>query len=189
MSTSTKRDRHLGNPVEVAHHFLRARKVRSVLEIGCGEGGVLAQLDTVATRVGVDWSEERLATARARELPGVEFRQGDITQLDAMFTPEQFDAVVIFDVLEHFEKEMSWKVLEMAEVIASRFVIVWGPLGEEGMTAYTPAPEIDQKGMQHLCILEEKEFAERGYFTTIFPSYWVDWPADALLAIKGKKER
>jgi SAM-dependent methyltransferase len=172
------------NPVEIVHHFFHARKVQSVLEIGCGEGGVLAQFDAIRTRVGVDWSEERLAAARARELPNVRFDQGDITKLDTMFVSEQFDAVVAFDVLEHFEKETSWKVLEMAEAIASRFVVVWGPLGREGMTEYTPAPDIDQKGMPHLCILEELEFAERGYFTMIFPSYWVSWPANALLAVK-----
>ncbi|MFA5186620.1 MAG: class I SAM-dependent methyltransferase [Patescibacteria group bacterium] len=184
MSIFTKRDRSLVNPVEIVRHFLHQRGVKSVLEIGCGEGGILEQMEGFPVREGIDWSGERLTAAWARNLENVAFKMGDITQLDTLYSPKQFDAVLAFDVLEHFEKDVSWKVLEMAENIASRYVVVWGPLGLEGMTEYTPAPEIDQKDMRHLCVLEEPEFVERGYFTMIFPSYWISWPANALLAFK-----
>jgi len=133
-------------------------------------------------------SLERLACAR-ETWPGVKWDVGDaITDLPTLYSDKSFDAVILFDVLEHFVKANSWKVLEQAERIARKYVVVWGPLGQDGMDRYNKERQnID--GMYHQCVMEEKEFADRNFFTIIFPSYWersydVDWTATAMLAFK-----
>jgi ubiquinone/menaquinone biosynthesis C-methylase UbiE len=162
--------------------------VRSVLEIGCGEGGVIGQFNTIDDRCGIDFSLDRLTFAK-ETYPNVRFIHGDVTEeLPSYFAPKSYDAVILFDVLEHFEKDMSWRVLEEAERIAERFVVVWGPLGQEGMDRYNKSRQ-DVEGMYHKCVLEEEEFAERFFFTMVFPKYWersygADWTAAGMLAFK-----
>jgi SAM-dependent methyltransferase len=74
---------------------------RSVLEIGCGTGFVLAAL--ARTRAwqriaGTDYHREGLAFARGRLGPAAE-----LWQADARFVPvrDAFDVVGLFDVIEH----------------------------------------------------------------------------------------
>jgi SAM-dependent methyltransferase len=81
-------------------HFPRAR---SVLEVGCGTGNVLAEIrnsgfDRV---VGSEALSEGLAFA-ARRVPGAE-----LLQMDARRIPfrEEFDVVAAFDVIEHIDED------------------------------------------------------------------------------------
>jgi len=175
-------------PAEIAASMVRRRGVGSVLEVGCGGGGILSQFAGVPIRVGVDFDEEELKKARG-SYPGMEFYNVNITRLGEFFEDRLFDVVVASDVLEHFEKDVSWDVLRQMEEIATRFVVVWGPLGEEGMEDYNQSYEKDGSNLSHLCILKEGEFADRGYMTMVFPKYWQRyyrdvWTADGLLAIR-----
>jgi SAM-dependent methyltransferase len=53
-----------------------------VLDLGCGPGDLTAELARRGCRVlGVDLNEELLAVARARAIPGAEFRQADLRGL------------------------------------------------------------------------------------------------------------
>jgi 2-polyprenyl-3-methyl-5-hydroxy-6-metoxy-1,4-benzoquinol methylase len=70
----------------------------SVLEVGCGDGFFIGQLDaSIRRRVGVDLSERAISFAKAFA-PSVEFRAIDV---DAM--TETFDVVAAIEVLEHIE--------------------------------------------------------------------------------------
>jgi SAM-dependent methyltransferase len=79
--------------------------VRSVLEVGCGTGVVLAELQRLFPAgdvVGLDLFEEGLAYAR-RRFSGT-LVQGDIFQ----YSPErQFDLVCAFDVIEHVDADVT----------------------------------------------------------------------------------
>jgi SAM-dependent methyltransferase len=66
-----------------------------VLEVGCGQGDLLAALEP-AFGVGVDFSKEMLGRARRRH-PRLRFIQADVHALD--LTGETFDAVVVSDVV------------------------------------------------------------------------------------------
>ncbi|HSR41356.1 MAG TPA: methyltransferase domain-containing protein [Longimicrobiales bacterium] len=56
---------------------------RTVLDLGCGEGGVAAELVGRGARViGVDLNDDLLRAARARGLAGAEFRSADLRTLD-----------------------------------------------------------------------------------------------------------
>lgn len=68
---------------------------QSVLEIGCGQGQLLAALDP-GLGVGIDLSPEMIKRARAR-FPGFEFICGDVHNLD--LGDRTFDTIVLSDVL------------------------------------------------------------------------------------------
>jgi SAM-dependent methyltransferase len=84
--------------------YLFARELardREVLDAGCGEGFGTALLAPGARRVvGIDYSEEAVAAARAaHRLPNLEFRRLDVHELAGL--GERFDLVTNFQVIEH----------------------------------------------------------------------------------------
>lgn len=77
---------------------------RSFLEIGCGTGFVLQNLQKNFPSVefyGSEYYEEGLSFARQR-VPSATFRRLDATKLDE---EELYDAIGAFDVLEHIEED------------------------------------------------------------------------------------
>lgn len=69
---------------------------KSVLDVGCGDGVLLASLPrSIKERVGVDINSRAIAFARAFS-PDVEFRNQPIEDVD-----EVFDVVCAVEVLEH----------------------------------------------------------------------------------------
>ena len=74
-----------------------------VLDVACGAGLVAIPLAEQGYRVdGVDLSEGSIETARRRAPAGTTFRVGDATALEA--PDEAYDAVLLFDMLEHVEE-------------------------------------------------------------------------------------
>ncbi len=80
---------------------LRGKKV---LEIGCGEGGVIAAFyDHGCSAVGMDIAESRLQKARERGKPrDIQFARVDILQPEQITAWQlEFDLIVMKDVIEH----------------------------------------------------------------------------------------
>ena len=79
---------------------LPARDVR-LAELGCGSGGMLEALGRFGTAVGVEMDPALRARARER---GLDVRAGALP--DAIpLEPGRWDAVCLFDVLEHVDDE------------------------------------------------------------------------------------
>ncbi len=79
---------------------LPARGVR-LAELGCGSGGMLEALGRFGTAVGVEMDPALRARARER---GLDVRAGALP--DAIpLEPGRWDAVCLFDVLEHVDDE------------------------------------------------------------------------------------
>ena len=73
---------------------------KEVLEVGCGTGMILREIDPVAERaVGIDISAGMLEQAKAR---GLEVLEGSATDLP--FEDNSFDVVYSFKVLAHVEE-------------------------------------------------------------------------------------
>ncbi|HEU0294645.1 MAG TPA: glycosyltransferase [Anaerolineales bacterium] len=81
---------------------------RSVLELGCADGRLLAALQPVRG-VGVDFSEEMICRARARH-PNLEFIQADVHDLSAL--DETFDIIILSDLVNDL-----WDVQRVLEQI------------------------------------------------------------------------
>lgn len=93
--------RHLRRVVREMASPLR---FETVLDVGCGQGSLLAELGEAFPHirpVGTDFSPASLAFAR-RRLPQAEFMVMDITR---SAVERQFDLVVCTDVLEHVDDD------------------------------------------------------------------------------------
>jgi len=88
---------------DVVHRTITALAPRTVLEIGCGQGGFGARLATVARYVGVEPDAQSYAVARER----IEPRNGSVISGDHLAVPagSRYDVVCAFEVLEHLEHD------------------------------------------------------------------------------------
>ncbi len=107
---------------------------RSVLEIGCGTGDLLAAVRP-ARGLGIDLSEEMVRIARGK-YPGLEFRAGDA---EALELDERFDFVILSDlagVLDDIWKafrELRPVVRPDTRIVVTYYNYLWEPalkLGE-----------------------------------------------------------
>ena len=79
---------------------------RSVLELGCGTGAILAGLGSGFALTGIDLSPEMLDFAR-RRCPTARLIEGDITSFDLA---ERFDvAICVYDTLNHVTDFALWQ--------------------------------------------------------------------------------
>lgn len=82
--------------------YLLRRKtdIKSILDVGCSFGEFLALCENRGIRgSGVDIS--RFAIKKARAITRADIRRIDVSKQHLPFKDKSFDAVVIFDVLEH----------------------------------------------------------------------------------------
>jgi len=115
-----------------------------VLDLGCGEGLLLRQLDVLGFAgryVGVDWSYEALA--RHRPGKGQFFVCANLTQVS--FT-EQFNVVILSEVLYYLTNP--WAVLQAARKLVA-------PGGELLLTLYRPPADRRPEWHRYIAELEE----------------------------------
>jgi SAM-dependent methyltransferase len=81
---------------------------RSLLELGCGTGALLAGLSPGLSVTGIDRSPDMLAIA-AETVPEARLMHGDMT---AFSLPERFDVIIcMFDTLNHVQSFAGWLAL------------------------------------------------------------------------------
>ncbi len=137
----------------------------SILDAGCGEGGVclaLAARHPHLRIVGVEVSETNVKLARRlNRFPNVTFRQGLAEEVHRLFDAESFDLVYSFAVLEHV-RDVDETVGSMLKVLrpGGRLCLVV-PLRE--IEARGPIPEfVPIHGYaDHVRVFSEQELRER----------------------------
>lgn len=77
--------------------FVGSETKLDVLDVGCGTGGMLRALERFGRVTGLDYSEDALRFARARDRAAL--ARGSVGRLP--FAGESFDLVTSFDVLYH----------------------------------------------------------------------------------------
>lgn len=102
------------------YDLVRRLEVRSILDVGCGSGEILAGLARRGAYElrGTDLSEAALALARSR-VPGARFARLDVERESL---PERADLVLSVQVLEHLRDDTA-AVRHLAEMSA-RYVFV-----------------------------------------------------------------
>lgn len=127
----------------------------SVLDVGCGSDSPLQFVHGLGRRVGVDAFEPSIRASRERGLHD-EYLQMDLGALD--IPPKSFDAVVLLDLIEHFEKPEGLAFLRKLEAIAVRKVLVFTPNG------FLPQPPYEDNPWQlHRSGWDAPEFRALGY--------------------------
>jgi SAM-dependent methyltransferase len=80
--------------------------VRSLLELGCGTGSILARLEGIPSLTGLDRSSEMLAVAREK-VRHARFVEGDMS---CFALGERFDVVIsVFDSINHLLDFDAWR--------------------------------------------------------------------------------
>ena len=85
-----------------------APAARTVLELGCGTGAILKQLERHFEVAGLDLSKDMLAVA-AENVPGARLYHEDMTRFDL---DERFDVVLcVFDSINHLVAFEQWEAV------------------------------------------------------------------------------
>lgn len=106
--------------------MLRRVAPATVLDLGCGEGYVLAELVHArldAKLTGIDLSAPAVANARARLGNNVEIEHGDARTLAD--DGRRFDVVMMLEVLEHIPNPAF--ILPVLETLSNRYVLLSVP--------------------------------------------------------------
>jgi SAM-dependent methyltransferase len=98
----------------------------SVLDVGCGKRSPLAAVPGDYRSVGVDAHAPSLAASRSAGLHD-DYLEQDVRNIDV--PDRSFDAVAMFDLIEHLDREEGVELLRRAERIARRVVVLTTPNG------------------------------------------------------------
>jgi 2-polyprenyl-3-methyl-5-hydroxy-6-metoxy-1,4-benzoquinol methylase len=108
--------------------FVRRAEPTRIIEVGCGEGYVLAELQRAgiaAELIGVDSSAAAIDAARGRVAPPAELHVVDARQVRASFSGRRPDLVMMLEVLEHLEHPDA--VLDDLAALTTRYVLLSVP--------------------------------------------------------------
>ncbi len=141
----------------------------SVLEVGCGQGDLLAALEP-SRGVGVDISPRMLELARARH-PALEFVLGDA---ESLALGETFDYVILTDLVGYLDDlQRAFELLRRVAAPQTRVIItyynyLWEPLLRAGERLGLKRPQPDQNWLAAADICNLLWLAD---FQTIRTSY------------------
>jgi SAM-dependent methyltransferase len=129
---------------------------QSVLDVGCGSDSCLS-LFGFENLVGIEGYEPSVATAKKNHTHH-QLVLGDVRDLNKHFQPEQFDACVALDLIEHLPKEDGLKLASAMERLARKKVLFLTPKG------FLPQRHAEKSDLQeHLSGWEPGEMRRLGY--------------------------
>lgn len=97
--------------------------VRTILDVGCGNGAFLNSLPDVYEAVGLDSSREALKYVKTKAV------HDDIAELP--FKLVSFDLVTCFEVLEHLPSTIFEKALSELERVSKKYIMISVPNEED----------------------------------------------------------
>lgn len=128
----------------------------TVLDVGCGKSMNLRWLG-VKHATGIDGYAPDLEEAR-RQNTHDKLILGNVLALDNLFKPDQFDAVIAMDVIEHLTKEDGLRLMQAMEKISRCKVVLFTPSG------FLPQYHLEKSDLQeHLSGWEAAEMKQHGY--------------------------
>lgn len=162
----------------------------SVLDVGCGSDSPLARIKKFFTSHGIDAHQPSVLKSKDKKIHD-KYTVGNINDLKSHFKRKSFDAVIALDVIEHFPKKDSYKLIEGMEKIARKKVILLTPNGFYPQDGYDSNPyQIHKSGWssENLRKLGYKTYGLRGIkylrgdYATIKYKPWILWGAIAFLS-------
>lgn len=165
-------------------HFGAGRQERSVLDVGCGTGGMLPVLAELATHVvGLDMSAEAAAHADATSPAGVTARVGRIP--DDIPSDGSLDLVTAFDVVEHIHDDVA-AMRSMRDALRpdSGTLLVTVPAYQ---WLWSPHDDLNQHKRRYTRVLLKARLEAAG-FTVVHLSYFNTWlfPVVAVVRLARK---
>lgn len=141
------------------------KQPKSVLDLGCGVGvaySVLFNNEHIYS-VGIDAYKEYCEYCKKSGIYNKVICM-DLRDLKGKFKEKSFDVVLLFEVLEHLKKKDSLKLLEEAERIAAKQVVVTVPNSWYKGDKFEKLGDFNKNKFQrHLCEWHVSELRKRGY--------------------------
>ena len=101
---------------------------KTVLELGAGEDSYLNFQDRDFHITALDLHKPSIEKSKKQNnFDG--YILGDAREITTIFDRDSFDVVTSFDLIEHFEKNEGYKLLEDMVIVAKRKVVVYTPNG------------------------------------------------------------
>ncbi len=127
----------------------------TVLDLGCGPSSPLKNIKNIKYSLGVEIFKPYLDLSKKNKIHN-KYLQKNILNLD--FSENNFDAVILIEVLEHLSKKNGKKILKLADKWAKKKVILTTPNG------YFQMGQVDNNPYEeHLSGWTIKELKDRGY--------------------------
>lgn len=119
---------------DLIRKYFGKRSDLNILDVGCGTGALLRELDQYGNVQGLDFSPRAVSFCKKRGLLNVE--QGSVTEI--RYADKTFDSVLALDVLEHVENDKEGfseiqRVLKpegIAIIFVPTFMFLWGVTDE-----------------------------------------------------------
>lgn len=155
-----------------------------VLDLGCGEfaSGISEEIPLLPFReyVGVEIHKPTFERARVKQLKAkrVGFVNMEIIEFLETVKNDKFDVIMMFDVLEHFEKKDALRILSMVEKICTKRLIFFMPIGDhtleanDGIVAGNPY-------QKHLSEWSKDEWIKLGYDIELWKGFHHSGKLDA----------
>lgn len=113
----------------LVHELQRAiGRCTRILEIGCGPDSALQYIAGERRIEGLDIHEPWLQKAKERGILA-NYHLANAMDIDQLFQPGEFDAVVALDLIEHLEKPDGYQLIEKMSAVASDRIIIFTPNG------------------------------------------------------------
>jgi hypothetical protein len=150
----------------------------SLLDLGCGKGG--SSLIQCPVKVGID-GFKGYEKDYVSQTGGI-FVHNNIKYVRQYTADKSYDTVILWDVIEHLEKQDGIKLLADIEMIARKQIVVFTP---NGMMEQNEDPWGDNNEMQiHKSGWLPEEFIKRFYNVIVFKNYIRLSNQDAIFAHK-----
>lgn len=162
---------------------------RSVLDVGCGVDSPLGKVKKSFFSVGIDIFKPSIKESKKKKIHD-HYKVGNIMEIDKLYSPKSFDAVIVLDVIEHLKKREALILIGRMEKIAKKKIIILTPNGfrhqhhpdnpyEEHKSGWT-AKEMKQLGYKAYGLRGIKFV--RGEWATIKYKPWLFWGAISFLS-------
>lgn len=174
---------HKKEKLMMAHGPKKQGKI-SVLDIGCGTGAFLSQLNAeLFIKSGVEINPEGVAVGRKE---GLEIYDQNV--LEADFTGRKFDVVTLWHVLEHVPNPV--EVLKKIRVILEDDGVLIFEVPNTGGFGFQYGKEdwFHLDSPRHVILYNKKSAAKlcalAGFTVTRIESSWLDYPLDLFWSIR-----
>lgn len=128
----------------------------TVVDLGCGPLSPLRKIRG-KTLIGVDVHEPSIELSRQRNIHNSYFT-GTAEEFLAERGENSVDAIVMLDLIEHFQKSAGLRLLQVAEAVARKKVLIFTP---SGFVPQPPTPE--NPWQEHKSGWTSSEFTDLGY--------------------------
>jgi len=152
---------------------------QSALDVGCGNGANLRianQHTRFVRRVGIEIYGPYIVPEHPAN-QGIEWIIGDALVVLPIIADKSFELVLLIDVVEHFSKDDGLCVLQHADRIASKLILLWAPEGDhiQDEHHYRDNPYMPyQQYQDHLSSWYRKELQDLGYDVAVWDNYHTD---------------